>query len=117
MTTTATRPTFAQNIARQAAQRRAADRILAADTEGNAKISQLCALDHKLQSLCTDPDDYRATKAALFTWVDGKPAPLATLIERLEVAIAEIESTTASYEYQTTDGVYGSDDYQPDLIF
>jgi hypothetical protein len=114
--TTPTTATFAQNTARQAAQRRTADRILSADVAGNERQAKLFALDRKLMDLCTSLLDYRAAKGEICAWVDDKPAPVALIIERMEAEIERRTTPTASYEYQTEDGVYGSD-YQPELIY
>jgi hypothetical protein len=106
--------TFAQHTARQQSQRRAADAILAADVDGNARQARMFELNAELRALYTSQLDQQDTNEKVFEWVDGKPAPVATLIARMDAEIKRREQD--SYEYQTEDGIYGSE-YEPDLIY
>jgi hypothetical protein len=115
--TTATRPTFAQHTARQACQRRAADADARRDTATTNRLAEMYRLNSELQALYTSRLDQQDTNEKVFEWVDDKPAPVALIIERMTAEIERRTTPQASYEFCTEDGICGSDDYQPDLIF
>jgi hypothetical protein len=109
-----TTATFAQHTARQQSRRRTAERILSADVAGNDRQARLFELNAELRSLYTSQLDQQDTNEKMFEWVDGNPAPVATLIARMDAEIKRREQ--ASYEYQTEDGIYGSD-YETEIIY
>jgi predicted membrane-bound mannosyltransferase len=111
MTTTAT---FAQNIARLARDHRAADAEARRDVDTTNRIGEMYRLNAKLQALYTGSLDRQDTNSKIFKEVDGKTAPVAIIIARMDAEIKRRES--ASYEYQTEDGVYGSD-HQPEIPY